>query len=330
MLLSFVIPCYRSEKTIEKVIDEIIETVRERNEYSYEIICVNDCSPDQVYKILQKMAEENRKIKVINFAKNMGKHAALLAGYAVARGEIIVSLDDDYQCPVYELWKLVDALERDECDVATASYEKKMETAWKNMGSWFNRKVTDILIDRPQGMYLENFGAMKSFVAKELIKYKNPYPYLEGLILRTTNRVASIKMKERERLDHKATGYTFRKSVSLFLNGFTAFSVKPLRISTFCGMAIAFIGFLWAIYLIIRKITYPTIVMGYTSITVILLILGGLILVSQGMLGEYIGRIYICLNEAPQYVIRNTLNLDGKICHDETDCVNILNDEKEQ
>ena len=315
MLLSFVIPCYRSEETIEKVIEEIIETVKERKEYSYEIICVNDCSPDHVYAILQRLAENNREIKVINFAKNMGKHAALLAGYAVVQGEIVVSLDDDYQCPVYELWKLIDVLERDECDIATASYEKKMEAAWKNMGSLFNRKVTDLLIDRPHGMYLENFGAMKLFVAKELIKYKNPYPYLEGLILRTTNRVASIKMKERERLDHNVTGYTFRKSVSLFLNGFTAFSVKPLRIATFCGMMIAFIGFIWAIYLVIRKIQCPTIVMGYTSITVILLILGGLILVSQGMLGEYIGRIYICLNESPQYVIRNTINIEEKLLH---------------
>lgn len=112
MLLSFVIPCYRSEETIEKVIEEIIETVKERKEYSYEIICVNDCSPDHVYAILQRLAENNREIKVINFAKNMGKHAALLAGYAVVQGEIVVSLDDDYQCPVYELWKLIDVLER--------------------------------------------------------------------------------------------------------------------------------------------------------------------------------------------------------------------------
>lgn len=311
MLLSFVIPCYRSEHTIRKVIDEIKTTVAARDGYEYEIICINDCSPDGVFEQLEALAAEDSRIKVIDLAKNMGKHAAVLAGYAIAKGEYVVNLDDDFQSPVYNLWQLVDPLIKDQCDVATANYKEKKQAWWKNIGSNFNHFISGFLLDKPKDLRFDNFNAMKLFVAKEMMKYKNPYPFIDGLIVRTTNRIMAVEMEERDRADDKTTGYTFKKSVDLFLNNFTSFSVKPLRISTSVGVAAAVLGFIWAIVTFIRKILNPAVEIGYTSMLIIILLMGGLILMSLGMLGEYIGRIYICMNASPQYVVKKTINIDG-------------------
>lgn len=315
-LISFVIPCYRSEKTIELVVKEIIDTVKAKGEeFDYEIIAVNDYSPDNVYEVLQKLAAENQRIKVINFAKNMGKHSAVLAGYSIAKGQYIVDLDDDYQCPTYELWKLIEPLENDDCDVAIAKYKVKKESFIKRVGSRVNRKMTDVLLNKPRDIQFENFSVRKRFVCEEMVKYKNPYPFLEGLTLRVTHRIITVQMEQRNRADDNTTGFTFRKSFSLLLNGLTAFSVKPLQVATFVGSTVAMAGFLWGIGVIIKRLLNPYVTMGYSSLLAVLLFLGGLNMIMLGLVGEYVGRIYISINDSPQYVIKNTLNVEkGEEC----------------
>ena len=310
-LLSFVIPCYRSELTIEKVIDEIESTVMQRQEkYDYEIICVNDCSPDNVLSVLKKVASSDKKVKVIDFSRNMGKHSALMAGFSYCIGDYVVTVDDDYQCPVYELWKLIEKVESDSCDYATAKYKEKKQSAFKNFGSDINLIMSHILLGKPKNLRFENFAVMKSFIKDEIIKYDKPYPYMEGLIWRVTHNIEMVEMEERERGDNKATGFTFGKSLSLWLNGFTAFSVKPLRISTILGFLLAAGGFIIGLIMIIRKLIDPDIAAGYTSLVGLQLFIGGIIMVILGLIGEYIGRIYICLNNTPQYVVRDTINID--------------------
>jgi len=310
-LLSFVIPCYGSEGTIEEVIEEIIETVSQRAEaYDYEIICVDDCSPDNVLTVLTALASRNPKIKVIELARNMGKHAAVMAGFSLARGAYIVNLDDDFQSPVYELWRLLEPVEKGGYDVSSASYKEKKESAFKRFGSKVNEFMARELIGQPKDVKLENFEIMKRFVVDEIIKYKNPYPYLGGLLLRVTRKIAVVEMEERERLAGRG-GYNFIKSLKLFANGFTAFSVKPLRAATVVGSVCAFIGFIMCLYTIIHRLLYPSIISGYSSLMAVLLFIGGLIMVMLGLIGEYVGRIYICINDSPQYVIRNTINAEG-------------------
>lgn len=294
------------------MIDEIIATVSQRAQYDYEIICVNDFSPDHVYDVLSKLAAQNSKIKVINLAKNMGKHAALLAGYSFVQGDYIIGVDDDYQCPVYELWKLLEPVEQDQCDMATAKYKKKNQAIWKNLGSKVNVWMSSFLLEKPATLRFENFAVVKRFVIDGLIKYTGPFPYLEGLLLQITRRVVMVDMEERERGDNQKTGFTFQRSLSLFLNGFTAFSVKPLRIATLAGFLAAVFGFLLGIYIVIKKLLYPKILAGYTSTIAVQLFISGFILICLGLIGEYIGRIYICLNRAPQYVIKNTINIENK------------------
>lgn len=307
-LLSFVIPCYRSENTIESVIEEIIATVAQRAEYDYEIIAINDCSPDGVLDVLKRLAMTNKKIKIISFAINAGKHTAVLAGYRAAKGKYIVNLDDDLQCPTYELWKLLEPLERDDCDVVTARYHKKMESRIKRLGSDFNMWVTNTLLGTPKDLRTENFSCCKSFVCKEMAKYKHIYPNLSNLLLKVTRRIVMVPMCQRGRGDDLQSGFTFAKSVELFLNGLTAFSTRPLRLMTYLGFLVSFVGMMWGGYVVIRKILHPDILAGYSSLIGVNLFIGGVLMIMLGVVGEYVGRIFLCINSAQQYVVREEIN----------------------
>lgn len=300
--LSFVIPCYGSENTIEIVVQELIDTLHQRPEYDYEIVLVNDCSPDHVWERIRALVLKNPRITGINLAKNFGQHSALMAGYHRCTGDLIISLDDDGQTPACELFILVDKI-LEEWDVVYASYEHKMHSGFRNFGTWMNEKMTESLLGKPKGLRVTSYFIMQRFIMDEILRYQNPYPYIEGLIFRATKHIANVPVTHHNRMVGES-GYTFKKLISLWFNGFTAFSVKPLRIATLCGTAFAFLGFCYGLYVVIRKLVDPTIEMGWSSIISSIFLMGGLILVMLGLIGEYIGRIYISINNSPQYTIR--------------------------
>lgn len=310
--ISFIIPCYGSEKTIEKVTDEIIEKVREKEDYDYEIIAVNDHSPDGVWSVLEKISQNNRKVKIISLAKNMNRPGALMAGMSKATGDYIILMDDDGQCPMEKLWDLIKPLE-DGHDVSIAKYPKYKQSIFKSFGTIVNRKMTEIVMEKPKELNFTNFTAIKKYIVDEMIKYKNPYPYMTGLLLRTTSDIVNVEMEERERISGN-TNFTFKKMLKLWINGFTAFSVKPLRISTVIGFVTAMIGFIYGIYIIVYKLAiHNAIIPGYSSLMAVLLFIGGIIMLMLGLIGEYIGRIYICINDSPQYVIKEKYNFDEEL-----------------
>lgn len=308
MKISFVIPCYYSELTIKGVVTEIKKKMREHSETEYEIIVINDCSPDNVLNVLRQLAHEDKCLKVIDLAKNGGKHAAMMAGFSAVTGNIVVNLDDDGQCPIDKLWELIEPLDNG-YDISLAKYPVKKQSVFKNFGSKINSFMSHHLIGKPKDLCMSNFSAMKSFVLKEILKYDKPYPYMEGLMLRTTSKICNVNMEERDRIAGEGH-YTFGKSLKLWLNGFTAFSIKPLRLSTVLGAICALAGFIFGLVVVIRKILNPDVPMGYSSTMAVILFIGGMIMVMLGMIGEYIGRIYICINNSPQYVIRETINID--------------------
>jgi len=311
MKLSFVIPCYGSEDAIAFVISEIDEVMAERPEFEYEIICVNDCSPDNVYDVLKSLANANPRIIFADLTRNMGKHAAVMAGYSLATGDIIVNLDDDGQCPIPSLWKLLEPLDNG-YDISMAKYYVKKQSSFKNFGSRINAAMSRYLLGKPKNLSMENFSAIKKFIIDEILKYKNSYPYLEGLYIRTTSKIANVEMEQRERVAGRGN-FTFGRSLKLWLNGFTAFSVIPLRIASFFGAFVAAAGFLLGLFIIIRRLFFfPGMQMGWPSTFVLILFIGGVLMLMLGMLGEYIGRIYISINNSPQYVIREIINAPKK------------------
>ena len=307
-LISFVIPCYGSEKTIYYVVKEIDETVSLNNDFDYEIIAVNDCSPDGVWSVLTQLAENNKKLKLINLSKNMNRPGAVMAGLNNTSGEYVCVLDDDGQCPMNRFWDLLDPLDNG-YDVAMADYPERKQSAFKDFGTFVNKKMTEYMLDRPKDLQFTNFMIMKKYIAEELCNYKNPYPYMTGLILRTTINIKCVPMDERERYNG-STNFTFKKMVSLWMNGLTAFSIKPLRLASIVGTLSAFIGFVYGLVIIFKKLSGENITQGYSSLMAVILFTNGIIMLLLGLIGEYLGRMYMCINNSPQYVIKERINFD--------------------
>lgn len=301
--VSFVIPCYRSEKTLGNVVDEIKDTMAKDSRFEYEIVLVNDSSPDDTWTVIKKLVEDNANITGINFARNFGQHSALMAGLRESSGDYVVCLDDDGQTPANEVYKLLDALEEG-ADAVYARYEHKKHSLFRNFGTFMNEKMAQFLLGKPKNLFVSSYFATRRFVVDEMIQYENSYPYVIGLVLRTTKNIVNVDVKHRSR-EVGTSGYTFTKLLNLWINGFTAFSVKPLRVATGMGSIIAALGFIYGIYTIIKKIVLgDAVAVGYSSLMSVLAFLGGMLMLMMGLVGEYIGRIYISLNSAPQYVIR--------------------------
>ena len=302
MKLSFVIPCYRSENTIEIVVQEIRETVATRPGTDYEIVLVNDCSPDGVWQVIKKLAATDNHIKGICLAKNFGQHSALMAGYGQATGDYIISLDDDGQTPASESFKLVDKLDEG-YDVVYGYYKHSRQHLFRRFGTWVNKKMAEAIIGQPKTLRTTSFFIMRKFIVDEIVRYPNPFAYISGLVFRATKSLGNVEVQHRRRLEGES-GYTLAGLIGLWINGFTAFSVKPLRAATFIGVICALVGFLAGLYVVYQKFLNPEIPVGYTSMLATLLFVGGMIMLLLGLIGEYVGRIYISINQSPQYVVR--------------------------
>ncbi len=301
-LISIVIPCYCSEHSISGVVQEIDEVISKQGTCEYEIILVNDNSKDNTLEVLKNIGHNNHRIAVIDLSKNFGQASAIMAGFHETRGDYVVCMDDDGQMPIESLPDLIVELENG-VDVAFGQYEEIQQKWYRNAGSWVNAKMTEILLGKPKNVGMSSFWAAKRYVIDEIMKYDGAFPYVAGLILRITRNIKSIPVKHRAR-EYGKSGYNFFKLLNLWMNGFTAFSIKPLRFATFCGGMCACAGFVFALVMIIRKILNPNILLGYASIVTLLLFIGGMLMLLLGIMGEYIGRIYICINKAPQYVVK--------------------------
>ena len=300
--VSFVIPCYRSAKTVGAVTREIGETMAVMPQYDYEIVLVNDCSPDDTWEVIRGLAANDKHIAAVDLAKNFGQHAALMCGMRHSRGDFVVCLDDDGQTPADEVGKLLEKLEEG-YDVVYASYEDKRESGFRKFGSGVNRRMTEIMLGKPKELELNSYFAARRFLVDEMLRYEHGYPYVMGLVLRSTKRICNVPVHHRAREEGRS-GYTLAKLLSLWMNGFTSFSVKPLRIATYSGAFLALVGFLYAIVVLIRRFTVNAAPLGWTTTTILILIIGGLNLLLLGLVGEYVGRVFMCVNVSPQYVER--------------------------
>ena len=305
--VSFVIPCYRSSKTIGGVVNEIESTMAQLA-YEYEIILVNDSSPDDTFAVISALAEADGHITAVDLAKNFGQHAALMCGIRHSSGDILVCLDDDGPTPADEVGMLLEKIEAG-YDVVYASYDHKQHSGFRNFGSRVNAWMTEIMLGKPKELSLTSYFAAKRFIADEMLRYENCFPYVMGLVLRSTKNICNVPVNHRSR-EQGQSGYTLGKLLSLWMNGFTSFSIKPLRIATYFGALTAVAGFIYALIIVIRHFAVGMAPLGWSSTTALLLILGGVILLVLGLIGEYIGRIFMCVNSSPQYVERSVVKRD--------------------
>lgn len=302
--VSFVIPCYRSAVTLPGVVKEIQDTMGTMDGYSYDIILVNDCSPDDTFETIKNLCKETDNITGINLAKNFGQHSALMAGFHYVTGDIVVCLDDDGQTPAAEVGKLLDGI-KSGADVVYASYQHKHHSPFRNFGSHVNELMTRVMLGKPKNLAVSSYFAARRFVVEEMLRYEYAYPYVIGLVLRSTKNIINVDVNHRDR-EAGRSGYTLGKLLALWFNGFTAFSVKPLRLATVTGTICAFAGFAYGIYTIIKKIFIqpPDLVVGFSALMSVIVFMGGMLMLMMGLVGEYMGRMYISMNNSPQFVIR--------------------------
>lgn len=301
---SFVIPCFCCVDNIDYVVNNIYDTMNLHPEVEFEIILVNDFSGDETWNKICLLSSKYKKVKGINFARNFGQHNALMAGFRAAKGEYIITSDDDGQSPISIIWNFYDKIVSG-YDVVCAKYiERERKGVGRSIGTIFNEMMLNIVLNKPKDLYLSSFFMARKFVIDEMCKYEYAYPYMAGLLLRTTGKIGNVETIQNGRVSGQS-GYTVKKLLKLWINGFTTFSIKPLHLFVKVGGVVAIFGCLEAIYSIFNRIINGTsIINGYTSLIAVICIIGGANLAVLGAVGEYIGRIYMCINNQPQYVIK--------------------------
>ena len=318
MLISFIIPCYRSEKTLASVVDEIQRTVAGKEGYEAEVILVNDGSPDDTFGVIRSLTEKYDNVVGVDIAKNRGQQCAMMAGFRQARGELILACDDDGQTPVETAFELIGRLDEGGYDVVCARYvDRGNRTLFRRLGTFADRTMVKIFLEKPDEFNTSIYFVARRFVIEEIIRYDNPYPYWTGLLLRTTHNIGNVDVEQKDRMAG-SSGYNMRKLLGLWINGLTTFSIKPLRFATLAGGLLAVAGFVIIIMLVITKLTNSDMAVGWTSLIATNILIGGLIMMMLGVIGEYIGRIYLGLNQEPQYVVRQVIDRrDGRAAGDE-------------
>lgn len=310
MIITIAIPCYGSENTIEKVVQEIKNEFQKHSEHSYQIILVNDCSPDNVFEKITGICNEDENVTGINLSRNYGQASAKLAALDYVDGDVLVYMDDDGQHPASGIFALVDKI-NDGYDVVYARFPHKKHSIFKRMTSSLNHKISVINGNSPGDVSVSSFMAYSSIVVDALKKYKSPFVSAGGYLMHITTKYANVDIEHRERIAG-SSGYSLKKLLSLWLNCFTNFSIVPLRAASLLGIVSSMIGFVMGIATVVRKITNPNIAAGYSSTISIMLFIGGIIMLIMGFLGEYIGRIYMTVSNLPQYNISEVLNEKNK------------------
>lgn len=308
--ISIVIPVYNSHECVAELSRQIADSLQG---IDYEQIMVNDCSRDSSWEEIQKAAAANKNLLGINLRKNGGQDSAILTGLNYASGKWVVIMDDDLQHSPYDIPKLYEEAKKG-FDVVYADFDTKKQRLWKNLGSWFNGKISEIALGKPKEIYLSPFKIIARPIVQEMIKFNNLFPYIDGLIFQVTKNITQIAIEHHKRELGKSN-YNLIKSIKVFLRMLFGFSTMPLAIASFMGFTSAFVGLIFAIVYLVEYFTGKADVTGWTTLVVLILILGGLILVSLGIIGEYLGRMYLTINNYPKFIVKDTT--EGKDSADE-------------
>jgi polyisoprenyl-phosphate glycosyltransferase len=300
--LSFVVPVYRSADCLVELANRVDQACKKIG-VSHELILVNDCSPDDSWAVIEGLTAGELSVVGISLRKNVGQDNAIMAGFNAAQGRAMVVMDDDLQHDPDDIGPLLTKL-REGYDVVYAKYRHTYQKAWKNLGSWFNGKVAQVVLGKPPHIYLSPYKIIVSEVVAEIVRYRGPYPYVDGLIFRTTSNIGQISVQHHPRFKGQGS-YTLWRSIAVWARLSTNFSVVPLRVATFTGGMIAGLGLLAGLGFLLYRLFNPSYAVaqeGWISVIVSILVLGGLQLLTIGVLGEYVGQMHLNINSRPQYV----------------------------
>lgn len=305
-LVSIVIPCYNSEHSIREVVESTNERFTHMDGYECEFVLVNDSSRDGTFGVIKQLAAEFPSVHGVNLMRNFGQHNALMCAMHFAKGDVVLGMDDDLQCQPSQISAILGKLEEG-FDLVYGVYRESANGAIKNFTSWLNKVTARKLLGRPKGIRSSNFWAITAQLKEEVLRYSNYNPQLDALFTCLTQNIGNVTIESHERV-YGSSGYSLSKMIKLWLAYFN-YTIVPLRFISGVGVATALIGFIAGLFTIIRKIIEPSMVTGWASTICVLLFFFGLILLTLGIIGEYLGNIVLSMNSTPQYIIREKVNL---------------------
>lgn len=302
--LSIVIPVYNGASTIGPLVRTVLDELKD---HKLEVILVDDGSQDDSEAVCQEIARSNSRVIFISLRKNFGEHNAVMCGLNYASGDYTVIIDDDFQNPPNEIVKLVKEAGKG-YDVVYSQYREKQHHWLRNLGSRWNDLMANWLLGKPKDLYLSSFKLIRRELVEEIIKYRGPYPYIDGLILRSTRNIGKAWVEHNRRREGRSN-YTLKKLISLYLNMFLNFSVKPLRVFTVIGFVAFLLGIVLSVLFIAEKLARPETPAGWTSIAILILTFSGFQTMFLGLMGEYLGKQYLTQNGAPQWVVKSVVGV---------------------
>jgi glycosyltransferase involved in cell wall biosynthesis len=312
--LSIVIPVYNGAASIAELV-EALEALDIAG--GHEIVLVNDGSPDNSLDVCRGLVARGRvPITLVDLARNFGEHNAVIAGLRHARGAYVITMDDDLQNPPEEVARLLAHAQEGGHEVVYTYYDEKKHALWRNLGSRFTNWVAGFVLDKPKGFYLSSFRCMSAFVVHEIVRYEGPFPYVDGLILQVTQDIDRLLVRHLPRAVGRSN-YTLRRLLRLWMSMFVNFSVMPLRISTLTGFALSVLGALGGAAAIVEALFFSP-PPGWASLFAAVLLLSGVQLMILGIIGEYLGRLYLTANQKPQSVVKAVTRSEGSATSAET------------
>ena len=299
--LSIVVPVYNGASSLPTLVQALGHL---QVPGGLEVVLVNDSSPDNSLEVCRELCRRNEvALTVVNLARNYGEHNAVMAGLGQARGAYIITMDDDLQNPPEEVVRLWRHASEQGFDVVYTHYAEKKHAAWRNLGSHFTNWCADFLLDKPKGLYLSSFRCISAFAAKAITDHTGPFPYVDGLLMQVTQNIGRLQVAHLPRVEGHSN-YTIRRLVRLFLSMFLNFSVMPLRVGTLIGFLMAALGILFFVIILVEALNGET-PEGYASLMAAILVLAGAQLIMLGLVGEYLGRLFLTINRKPQFVVRD-------------------------
>ena len=299
--ISVVIPVYNSAQMLPTLHDRL-QTVLMGLEKSFELVYVDDGSHDASWSVLRQLqSRDPLHVIAIQLMRNYGQHNALMCGFRQARGDFIITMDDDLQHPPEELPKLIAAIDDSDLDLVYGTYNRKQHAGPRNIASWLVTQFYRLVFQSP--ITVTAFRILRRELLETILPYSLNFTFVDGLLAWNTRRTGEVKVAH-DRCAKGRSGYRFRKLLTLALNLFTNFSLLPLQFVSVCGITAAITGFVLGLYYFYLHLNASITVPGYASTIVSIMVLGGLQLMGLGIMGEYVGRLHLNVNRKPQYNVR--------------------------
>ena len=303
-LYSVVVPVYNSEHTLYELYERVSKVFDETLHEEFEMILVDDGSKDHSYEVMEELHDKDNRVKIIQQARNFGQHPALLCGFKYVKGDFIITMDDDLQHPPEEIPKLVKVMnERDDVDVIIAKYEGRQHNIIRRMGTWVSVYATSKMLKKPRDLEITSFRLIRRFIVDAIVKMDVHLPQIGNLLVQTSNRIINVPVHHDARKYGKS-GYSFKRLAKDLIYDITTNSAFPLIVVRDLGITSFVISVVLALFYLFRYFAYGVSVEGWTTLVLFMLAYNGVILLSIGIIGEYLMHILDEAKKMPNYVER--------------------------